>query len=206
MKKLAVILAGGLSSRMGQEKSFLTGAKNKFLIDRVIESIAPQVDAIAINANHDAKRFAHTGLEILPDDNFMGGSVGPLIGVLTAMHWAKKNGGDMVLTVSCDCPQLPRDLYQKLAAKKNHDVVVAQSFGHHHPTIAWWRVGLAADLTAAIKNGTRKIDKFTQGYKMAVVNFTPPHDEKTNHAINLTDPFLNINTPEEFSAWLARAI
>ena len=206
MKKLAVILAGGLSSRMGQEKSLLVVDNNKFLIDKVIEAIAPQVDAMAINANRQAARFAHTQLPIVPDDNFLVEAVGPLMGILTAMHWAKKMGGEVVLTVSCDCPQLPRDIYKKMVANQNHDVVVATSFGHSHPTIALWRVGMADDLRLAIKNGLRKIDKFTSGYKVAKVDFTPPQvDNKNNNVgeINMADPFLNLNTPEEFAAWRA---
>ncbi|MDI9314283.1 MAG: molybdenum cofactor guanylyltransferase MobA [Hydrotalea sp.] len=205
MKKLAVILAGGLSSRMGREKSLLEIDNNKFLIDKVIESIAPQVERIAINANHkanhDAARFAHTNLAIIHDEVVVAESVGPLIGILTAMAWARENGGDVVLTVSCDCPQLPNDLYKKLAAQQNYDVVVAKSFGHNHPTIALWRVDLARDLRAAIKNNMRKIDKFTSGYRVATVDFTPPQQTTTTGDINLTDPFLNLNTPDEFAAW-----
>ncbi len=196
-KKLAVILAGGLSSRMGQEKSFLNIEKNKFLIDRVIERLKPQTDRLAINANGDAKRFAHTYLDILPDDNFIGEAVGPLMGILTALEWARKMDSEWVMTVSCDCPQLPNNLYDQLAAViPHHDIAVAMSFGFAHPTIALWRTDIAQGLKTAIKNGVRKIDKFTADYKVARVDFTPP-----NTSNELADPFFNINTPSEFENW-----
>ncbi|MGI9461922.1 MAG: molybdenum cofactor guanylyltransferase MobA [Alphaproteobacteria bacterium] len=194
-KKLAVILAGGLSSRMGKEKSFLRINQQKYLIDHVIDIIKPQVDMVAINANGDKARFSHTALTILPDDHLINHNVGPLLGVLTAMRWAKKMGGQTILTLSCDCPQLPNDLYEKLAmAKQHHIIVVAKSFHQPHPTIALWQVDMIDDLTTAIKNGVRKIDNFTANYKTTSVDFT------THRKID--DPFLNLNTPEEFQSWL----
>ena len=46
----AVILAGGLSSRMGTNKS-LVQLNQKNLIDHVFERISPQVNKVWINTN-----------------------------------------------------------------------------------------------------------------------------------------------------------
>lgn len=203
------------------------------LIDRVIASLHHQVDQLAINANHragdDPHRFDFTALPILPDEHIANdnespittddnlaatnhttshqqGSIGPLLGIYTALRWAEQQGANRVLTVTCDCPQLPPDLYQRLAASltasaSDHAanpsslIATATSNGRSHPPIALWSTSLARALAIAIKNGMRKIDHFTAPYQPRLVDFSPASGQAAD------DPFLNLNTPEEFEQW-----
>jgi len=48
---LGVILAGGLSSRMGRPDKFFLVHNGVRLIDRIIERASPQVDQLVISAN-----------------------------------------------------------------------------------------------------------------------------------------------------------
>ena len=63
----AVILAGGLATRMGGGDKGLRLVAGKRLIDIVIARLAPQCQPLAISANGDPERFAKFGLPVLAD-------------------------------------------------------------------------------------------------------------------------------------------
>ena len=52
-----IILAGGLSRRLGGGDKGLLQLGEKSLIQRVIDKISPQVSSLAININGDSSRF-----------------------------------------------------------------------------------------------------------------------------------------------------
>ena len=60
-----VILAGGLSRRMGGGDKALRPIGGRTILARVIARAAPQVEAVVLNANGDAARFADTGLPVV---------------------------------------------------------------------------------------------------------------------------------------------
>ena len=80
---VGVILAGGLSTRMGGgDKPFLPLAGRPVLA-HVIERLRPQADRLVINANGDPARFAAFGLPVIPDT--VPGHPGPLGGILAGL-------------------------------------------------------------------------------------------------------------------------
>jgi len=188
-----VVLAGGLSRRMGgQEKSLMTlGGKEP--IAWVTERLALQVSTLAINANGDASRFEFLSLPVLADT--VDGFVGPLAGVLAGMRWANTLPGITHLaTAAADTPFFPENLIARLqeAVENKDDVVMASSNGRIHPVFALWPVHLADQLEHfLVTEDKRKILEFAMRTHLSEVVF--------NFEDN--DPFFNINTPED----LARA-
>lgn len=182
----AVILAGGLATRMGGGDKGLMPWRGATLLDAVIARIAPQVGVLALNANGDATRFARFALPVLPDP--LPDHPGPLAGVLAAMGWAGGLGQRCVLTVPCDAPDLPRDLVARLvAADTGQGAVAADGTGRLHPTVALWPVALEARLADWLAGGGRRLGVFAAEAGLAITPFpaaTP-------------DPFANINRPEE---------
>ena len=79
----AVILAGGLSSRMGEDKSLIKLNKKK-LISHVMATIKPQVNKVWINTNKVLDEFP---IDIQFSDSVQP-SIGPLGGMFSAL---KKN-------------------------------------------------------------------------------------------------------------------
>ena len=207
-----VLLAGGLSRRMGGGDKCLLELAGRPMLAHVIERLAPQCAVIAINANGDPARFADFGLPIIADT--VEGFVGPLAGVLAGMRWAARYHPSMrwIATVSADAPFLPNDLIKRLVAaveNPNHSphdapapatIVLAKSAGHLHPVIGLWPVALADDLHAALHDGVRKVLHWTDHHRMVTVEFP-----LAIHAGQRIDPFLNINTPEELAAASALA-
>ena len=57
MKAAGIILAGGLSRRMGGQEKSLLSLDGKTPVEWVAQGLRRQVDAIALNANGDPARF-----------------------------------------------------------------------------------------------------------------------------------------------------
>ena len=87
-----LLLAGGRSSRMGQNKSFIKFF-GKSMLEIVLERACLQVENIAINSNERIDDFFSKKYELLED--CIQGRLGPLVGILTGLKWAtslkKKN-------------------------------------------------------------------------------------------------------------------
>src|SRR5689334_23243300 len=108
-----VILAGGLSRRMGGGDKGLLALGSAPMLDHVIARLAPQVARLVLNANGDPGRFRPFGLPVVADT--VDGFVGPLAGVLAGLRWAKAHStSSHIVTVSADAPFLPQDLVARL--------------------------------------------------------------------------------------------
>lgn len=185
-----VILAGGLSRRMGGGDKGLLNLGGRPILARVIARLAPQVDRLVLNANGDPARFAGFGLPVAADS--VEGYAGPLAGVLAGMDWAAAAGIDTIVTAAADTPFFPEDLVAGLVAARDRDrtpLAVAMTEdaerGHSpHPTFGLWPVALREDLRAALAGGMRK-----------VVDWTRPHGVAGATFGGAPEPFFNVNTP-----------
>ena len=191
-----IILAGGLSRRMGGGDKGLLMLGKTTIIERVIDKILPQVGSLAININGDSSRFPDYKLPIIPDS--IKGYLGPLSGILAGMEWAFKNGNRYIATVAADTPFLPDDFIKRLHAmvkSKNLNIGIAASrFLSRddvfiHPTFGIWEVALKDDLRDALANDTRKIMFWAKKFKLDYYYF--------DTSDKLSDPFFNINTPDD---------
>lgn len=191
---LGVILAGGLSRRMGGGDKPMRSIAGRPILAHVIDRMSPQCDGLILNANGDPARFAAFGLPVVADD--VPDFAGPLAGILAALDWAALHCPDVawVVSAAADCPFLPRDLVARFqAARRAQDAVlaVARSDDQTHPVIGLWSVALRHDLRhALVVEDCRKIDRWTARYSIATVEWaTVP-----------LDPFFNANTPDDLNA------
>lgn len=184
-----VLLAGGLSRRMGGGDKNLRLLGGRPILAHVIDRIRPQVAALALNANGDAARFAAYGLPVVADS--IPGFAGPLAGVLAGLDWAAEAASTCrwLLSTPTDAPFLPEDLVTRLwaAAESGAEVAVAASGGRSHPVAALWAVSLRAPLLRALEGGIRKVEDFTKDRRIVTVAF----------ASEPLDPFFNLNRPED---------
>lgn len=196
-----VILAGGLSRRMGGGDKSLLDVDGRPILSHVIARLSRQVDRIALNANGDPDRFSGFGLPIVPDG--IEGHAGPLAGVLAGMDWAAGEGFAEIVTAAADTPFFPEDLVTRLrgAARAGNArlamAVTPRGDGagfDRHPTFGLWDVALREDLRGALRAGLRKVVAWTEPHGCARAIFDAEG----------ADAFFNVNTPEDLEVARAR--
>ena len=191
MKVLGGILAGGRGTRMqGIDKPFAV-LSGRPLIAHVIDSLAPQVDGVVLNANAEPGRFDGFGLDIVPDS--LEGYRGPLAGIHALMQAGLARAASHVLVVPADTPFLPGDLRARLAAADPDEAVVriACSNGRQHPVVALWPANLAGHLGRYLASTTDlSMAAYLRQVQVAQADFTDP---------DAPDPFFNINEPADLT-------
>ncbi len=116
-KLTVAIMAGGKSSRMGTDKSFVL-FEGRPMIETVLETVDGLGDETLLITNK-AQEYEHLGLpmvgDVYPDH-------GPLGGIFTAVHAASY---PHTLVVACDMPWLNRPLLEyMISLRQTADVVV----------------------------------------------------------------------------------
>lgn len=186
-----LILAGGLSRRMGDGDKTLIEVEGKTLLARIIERLHPQVGPLMLNANGDVSRFGPLDVPVLPD--VIDGFGGPLVGVLTGLEWAARFAPQCryMISVPSDAPLLPNDLVARLMAERaehNAELAVAFSAGRVHPVFGLWPIACAKALRSAlVDENLRKVDAFMGRYEVARAEWSD----------DPVDPFFNVNVPED---------
>ena len=188
---VGVLLAGGQSRRMGGGDKCLRTIGGVTILARIIERVQEQVGPLVINANGDSQRFAEFGLAVVAD--VVPEFAGPLAGILSGMEWAAEHapGCHWIASIPTDVPFLPQNFITRLSdamGKEGSDLACAASAGRVHPVIGLWPIKMRANLRhALIDEDVRKIDAFTENYRVAVVSFDS----------SPVDPFFNTNRPED---------
>ncbi|MEK6551780.1 MAG: molybdenum cofactor guanylyltransferase MobA [Pseudomonadota bacterium] len=182
-KTVAVILAGGRSSRLGGADKALQPLAGRSLLAHVIERLTPQVEQLALNSNADPERFRTFGLPVIAD--VFGDYRGPLAGVhagLLAFPAAR------VLTVAVDLPFLPHDLVARLARDWDGQRCRYAACQGQHRLAILWPPGTAG-----------KVGDWLNSGQASVHGFLAAHGEPVAFpAADCAALDLNLNTPEAF--------
>jgi len=198
---LGTILAGGQSKRMGKDKLFLE-LNNKKLIEHTLDKVKKYLKKIIIITNQDNKFFFENNLTTVKD--CVEGQLGPLVGILTAMKWAKENLSkcSWIATFPCDTPFFPESIIESFieeSEKKESLILCASSHGRKHNIFGLWSLDLYDKLKDDLINKkVRKVQDWTEKNKIKNLEFT----------FKDYDPFFNINTEEdlEFAKKLSKKI
>jgi molybdenum cofactor guanylyltransferase len=192
-----VVLAGGLSRRMGGGDKGLLDIGGETMLGRVVERLRPQVGRLIVNANGDPQRFSKLNLPVVADP--IAGFAGPLAGILAGMRWSLLHAPEVrcIATVSSDVPFLPADLVARLTVATTDraaTIALVQSQGELHPVIGLWPVALVDDLERQLAAGTRKVMQWVDRHDVVAVAFEP-----IQMGSRLIDPFFNANTPNDMA-------
>ena len=187
---LGAILAGGQSKRMGKDKLFLE-LNNKKLIEYTIDKVKKYLEKVIIITNQDNEFFSKNNLTTVKD--CVEGHLGPLVGILTAMKWAKENLNkcSWIATFPCDTPFFPESIIKSFieeSEKKESLILCASSHGRKHNIFGLWSLDLYDKLkNDLINKKIRKVQDWTEKNKIKNLEFK----------FKGYDPFFNINTEED---------
>ncbi len=193
---VGVLLAGGLSRRMGGGDKCLRDLGGRPILAHIIERAAPQVGKLVLNANGDPARFEAFHLPVAAD--VVAGYAGPLAGVLTGLDWAAAHapGARWLASFACDAPFFPANMVERMRAAveaAGADLACAVTHGRTHPVFGLWPLALREQLRRAmLEEEIRKVDVWTARYKLVEVAF-PDLDTPAGPL----DPFFNTNRPED---------
>ncbi|MFJ9449518.1 molybdenum cofactor guanylyltransferase MobA [Herbaspirillum sp. NPDC101397] len=184
-----LVLAGGRGARMGHLDKGLQLFRGKPLAAHVIERLAGQTGALAINANRHQSDYAAFNLPVWPD--LLPDFPGPLAGLHSGLTHCVT---DYLAAAPCDSPLLPPDLVVWLAAaliEQQADAAIAvtgcaeQANLQRHPVFCLLSKTLLPSLTDYLQQDGRKMERWFAGIRTAEVHFD---DEAA---------FSNINTLQE---------
>jgi molybdopterin-guanine dinucleotide biosynthesis protein A len=210
MRLTGIILAGGQSRRMGQDKALMM-LGGRTLIQRVRDALAPLCDELVLVTNAPEK-FLHLGLRTTTDLFPNAGSLGGLYSGLTlARH-------ELSIAVACDMPFLNTDLLRYLASLADEADAVVPDLSESstspqttppllqgegrvkakqldlHPLHAVYRRACLAPIEAQLHAGDLRMMGFFAQVRTRYVNRAD---------IVRYDPalrsFFNVNTPEEWA-------
>ena len=192
MDRSAIVLAGGFSSRFGQDKGVLELA-NKPLIKHVVDAVKPIVDEVIVVANSQ-ERIAKYAEILAADVRFTvdsGEQNGPLVGALTGFESAH---GKYALLLPFDMPFVSREVVSLLFELCLNKAAVVPRWpdGKVEPLHAVYQTNVALDAArSAVDEG--KMDMQAVVERMRGVRYI------STLVIHQLDPdfrtFFNINTP-----------
>ena len=178
-KRIGVILAGGASQRMGEDKGAVVLAGRR-LIDHVAERFAPQTDQLLVSGAHD---YGSGWIAVADRQD---GPRGPAAGLWAIAHWLGEHMPEVegFVTVPIDGPFLPLDLYDKLVSASC--CAIASADDGDHPTFAYWRIDqLLQELKSSSQEEGVSLCALAEKCKAVKVHFAEHH------------LLMNINTPED---------
>lgn len=178
----AFIIAGGKSSRFGDDKS-LYMFRGRPLIEYVVDAIQPVIEKIAIIGDNSGK-FACLGI---PSHGDIINGIGPLGGLHTSLKIADT---DKIFVFACDMPGLNTGLIRYMSALNigDHDAIVPVIDGFYEPLHAIYSKSCLNRVESFIGEGTRQIVSILKKFDIRVVT-----EKEISVYANPRTVFRNIN-------------
>ncbi len=179
------IMAGGQSSRMGTDKSFVRFA-GRPMIEVVLETVAGLGEETLLITNKPDE-YAHLNLP-MASDVFPG--LGPLGGIYTAVYTARHSH---VLVVACDMPWLNRLLLEHMIAlRQTADIIVPRWEKYPEPLHAIYSKACLEPIENKLKAKMLKITGFFGQVDVRFVERAEIEQFDKNGR-----SFANINSPQD---------
>ena len=192
-----IVLAGGLSRRLGRDKAVETFGGEP-LVRRVIGRLSALTDETVVVVNSEARGAelplpgdAKTAVDIYADSGSLGG-------IFTGLTAASNDWG---FVVACDMPFLNAGLMEHMVAlRSGYDAVVPFLDGYPEPTHALYSKACLPHIERRLKAGRLKIAGFFDDVRVRRVD-ADAIDRFDSERLS----FFNVNTPEDLSRALTLA-
>lgn len=184
-----IILSGGKSSRLGEEKG-LALFNGKPLIQYAIDILKPVCDKIIISANNQLDDYADFGYEIVEDQVR---NIGPMAGLIAGL---KKSDTRYNFMLSCDTPFVPSELFPYLLNSiENFQVAIpVHDEKYFEPLCAVYATNIIWQMEQSIKEKKYKLIDFLEDVKarkLTINNHLPFYHEEM---------FVNMNTHKDIQS------
>jgi molybdopterin-guanine dinucleotide biosynthesis protein A len=187
-----VILAGGKSSRMGVNKSFLK-LGSQTIIERIVnlmKSIFSEV--IIITNTPDEYKFLNLPLY---EDIYKW--KGPLAGIHSALTQSQT---EKIFVLSCDVPLMSKEMIEYVIEyKSNKSIIFCEAAGYHQPLVGVYSKKILSEIEKFISNNEMSDKSFHQFLKNIDMEIIHPEDLP----FYKDDIYLNVNRPIDYEMILS---
>lgn len=181
----AIILAGGNSIRMGENKAFIQiegvpiTTRIHALLNDLFEEVLIVTNQYRLFKNFDAKVYA----DLIPNKGALGG-------LYTGIYYSTFRHS---FCVACDMPFIKRSLVEFLIRKVNDDdAIVPRTSDGLQPLHAIYSKGCLEAIKTVMDQGRQRIIDFYDRVRLKVVE-----EREFLQLDPLRESFINVNTPEE---------
>ncbi len=192
-----IILAGGKSTRMGVNKSFLKIGEQT-VIERITELMKSVFETVIIISN-TPEEYRFLNLPIFEDD-YKG--KGPLAGIHSGLKHSVTTEN---FIVSCDIPLLNKSIVEYVTGYKTEKrITVCKASGFLQPFAGMYSRLLLNEIEKILNDNREHINHTNEAERKSckVMSFIKSSDAEILNPENIhgytEDIFMNINTPEEY--------
>jgi len=182
-----VLLAGGKSRRMGQDKRWLEVGGRPLLhrVLSVLEGLFQEILIVVAEPLPELEGTAHRVItDLIPDRATLGG----LYTGLSCAH------GQRIFAVGCDMPFLSRKAIAHMAADPQADVVMAELATGLQPLHAVYSKSCLPHMERMVKAGRLTVQDLARASGLSV-RIVPARDLRSIDPEGLS--FMNVNTPAD---------
>ena len=179
MQATAIIMAGGQSRRMVQDKSMLP-INGVPAIKHVLDQIKLHFDQILISSNNlDEHSFA--GAEIVPDEV---AGMGPLMGIASALRVSRN---EINFVIACDIPQVDVCFVRRMVRQsKDFDAVLPKvGPSRYEPLFAIYKKNILGEIDKAITSERYRVIDPLENCKVRY--FDSPDEMKLRNLNTMND-------------------
>ena len=173
----AIVLSGGGSRRMGQDKGIMP-IHGQPLLSSVLDQLRPNFGTVMVSGEQE--KYAFSGCRVVED---IEPDRGPLMGLLSTL---KESTHELNFVTTCDVPDIHLPVVRKmLRAIGNHDAVVPVFEGaRKQPLFAVYQKSVAEKIEALMAEGKQSMHALL--------------DRLDVHYLDLdADWYHNLNTPDD---------
>ncbi|WP_106917604.1 molybdenum cofactor guanylyltransferase [Chryseobacterium aurantiacum] len=175
----AIVLAGGKSSRMGQDKALMK-LNGKYMIEYITHTLSQFFDEVLISGSLSK----YDGFQNNVIEDLVNGK-GPMGGIYSALEYCKED----IFVCSCDMPFISPDLIKNILQRKKENRINVVCLGKKiYPVLGIYPLSIINDLMKSIESENLRMTQFLELQNTHYIDYND----------SPTDQFLNINTPENF--------
>lgn len=188
-----LILAGGKSTRMGQNKAFVL-IHGKPMIEVVLKKVSGMFECLPILITNTPEVYAYLGVKMIED---IIKNKGPLAGIHAGLSFSRNQ---FSFIFGCDMPFLNADLIRYMTeVESKYDVIIPKAGHYAEPLHAVYSKDCLAPIEASLVRNERKIISFFADVKVRYIE----RKEIERFPEGLMS-FQNINTQDDLKRAQAR--
>jgi molybdopterin-guanine dinucleotide biosynthesis protein A len=166
LKATAIILAGGKSTRMGQDKSMLP-ISSQPMIEYICNQLRPNFKQILISTNaDDVSKYAFLGVDAVVDKV---AGMGPLMGISSALE---ASANEVNFVIGCDIPEVDMDFVREMCRQARRFEAVVPRIGpnQYEPLFGVYRKSILDSINKTLGAGKRRVVEAFEGCRVKYID------------------------------------